>query len=80
MVQSRMQSLLCGVKNPSSIIPEYYSRGAAARVWRSLMAMPRLWVGIGITAIRVFVTVMQKVPLSKPLKFHDKSHRKSVTP
>jgi hypothetical protein len=27
----------------------------------------------------VLVTVMQKVPLSKPLKYHDKSHKKSVT-
>jgi hypothetical protein len=30
--------------------------------------------------IGVLVTVMQKVPLSKPLKYHDKSHKKSVTP
>jgi hypothetical protein len=25
------------------------------------------------------VTVMQKVPLSKPLKYHDKSHKKSLS-
>jgi hypothetical protein len=30
--------------------------------------------------VGVLVTVMQKVPLSKPLKYHDKSHKKSVTP
>lgn len=29
--------------------------------------------------VGVLVTVMQKVPLSKPLKYHDKSHKKSVT-
>jgi len=27
----------------------------------------------------VLVTVMQKVPLSKPLKYHDKSHKKSLS-
>ena len=32
-----------------------------------------------VAAFGVLVTVMQKVPLSKPLKYHDKSHKKSLS-
>jgi hypothetical protein len=36
-------------------------------------------MSINISHPGVLVTVMQKVPLSKLLKYHGKSHKKSVT-
>jgi transposase len=68
----------------SRIVAESLVPGAVvsqvARRWQICRQQIFAWRRELATQIGVLVTVMQKAPLSKPLKYHDKSHKKSVTP